>query len=60
LWIVRGERHQDADAPNAFGLLRTHRERPSHCSTAEQADELAPPHAEHGAPSPGAAADHTS
>jgi len=35
------------------GLLRARRERPRNCPTTEQRDELAPPHAEHGAPSHG-------
>jgi len=40
-------------------LLRARCDRPSRHAT-EQCDELAPPHTEHGAPSMGAAADHTS
>src|SRR5262249_58387233 len=37
------ERHEQADAPHAFGLLRTRRERRSSCHAADS-DEIAPPH----------------
>jgi hypothetical protein len=42
LWIVRGHVHQHADPPHPLGL-RSRRERPSGC-TANEHDELAPPH----------------
>ena len=41
--IVRGCRHQHADAPHALALLRPRRERPRR-RAAEQRDELAPIH----------------
>src|SRR5262249_30145104 len=41
LGIILGQRHQDADAPQAFAL-RAHRQRPSCRRAAEQRDELAP------------------
>jgi hypothetical protein len=44
-------RHQYANAPHALGLLRTHRERPSYRSAAEQSGELPPSKVEHGASS---------
>src|SRR2546421_8126773 len=45
LWIIGSERHQDADAPHAFGLLRSRRQRPRGSRrAAEQRDELAPSH----------------
>ena len=40
--IVRGDGHEHADPPHAFGLLRPRRERPRCRRTAEQRDELAP------------------
>jgi hypothetical protein len=40
--IVRGERHQHADAPHALALLRARGERPSSCYAGNQRDELAP------------------
>src|SRR5258706_2734390 len=44
LQIVRGEWHEHADVPHALALLRAGRERPRGRRTAEQRDELAPPH----------------
>src|SRR5262249_26331597 len=41
--IVRGERHEHADAPHTLELLRTRYERPSSCHAADSA-EIAPPH----------------
>src|SRR5262249_61126557 len=38
--IVRGQIHEHTDAPQAFALLRVHRDRP-HPRAAEQRDELA-------------------
>jgi hypothetical protein len=43
--IVRGQRHQHADAPQAFALLRPHRKRPCDSRAAEQRDDLTSPHA---------------
>ena len=57
--IVRGCGQEHADAPHPLGLLRARRERPRRRRAAEQRDELAPPHGEHGGSLPGAAADHT-
>jgi len=51
--IIGGEVHQHADAPHPLALLRARRERPSTCCrAAEQRDELASSHVEHGASSP--------
>ena len=58
--IVRGRGHEHADAPHPLGLLRARRERPRRRRAAEQRDELAPSHVEHGGPLPGASADHIS
>jgi hypothetical protein len=44
--------HQHADPPHPLGLLRACRERPSSRRAAEQHDELASSHVEHGASSP--------
>jgi hypothetical protein len=41
--IVR-ERHEHADAPHAFGLLRPRRQRPADRRAAKQRDEIAPFH----------------
>src|SRR5262249_18120076 len=41
--IVRGQRHEHADAPHAVGLLRARRQRPRRCRAAEKRDELPPP-----------------
>jgi len=46
----RSDIQEHPDAPYPFGLLRARRQRPRRRAT-EQRDELAPPHAEHGAPS---------
>src|SRR5262245_20473713 len=45
-WIVRGRGHQHADPPHSLRLLRPRRKRPCRRCTAEQRDELAPPHVE--------------
>jgi hypothetical protein len=50
--IARSHRHQHADPPHPLGLLRARRERPSNRRAAEQRDELASSHVEHGASSP--------
>src|SRR6516165_11624223 len=42
--IALGIRHQHADPPHAFGLLRARRQRPRGSRSAEQRDELAPRH----------------
>src|SRR5262249_44049275 len=44
LRIVRGVRHEHADAPQALALLRARRERPRHGRAAEKQYELAAPH----------------
>src|SRR5262249_49516929 len=41
--VALGMRHQHADLPHPFALLRARRERPCH-RAAEKRDELAPPH----------------
>jgi hypothetical protein len=43
-WIIRGARQQYADASHLLALLRACGERPRYRPTAEQRDELAPPH----------------
>src|SRR5262245_20685398 len=45
--IIRGRAHVYAYAPHPLALLRASRERPRHCHTAEQRDELAAPDASH-------------
>jgi len=45
--IVRGSEHEHADAPHPLALLRACRERPRN-GAAEQRDELAAFHVEHG------------
>ena len=47
-WIVLGERIQHANPSDAVGLLRARREGPRCRRAAEQRDELAPFHVEHG------------
>src|SRR5262249_25360201 len=42
--VVRHCGYEYADTPHALGLLRTRRERPRRCRTAEKREELAPPH----------------
>ena len=42
-WIVRGQRHEHADAPHPLGLLRARRQRPR-CRAAEQTEKFAPLH----------------
>jgi hypothetical protein len=46
--IVRGSEHEHADAPHPPGLLRARGERPRGRCAAEQRDEIASLHAEHG------------
>jgi hypothetical protein len=49
--IVRGQAHEDANAPHPLGLLRTRRQRPR-SRAAEERDELAPSDVEHGGTQP--------
>src|SRR6266478_4512164 len=46
--IAFRNRHQHADTTNSLRLLRARRERPCGCCAAEQRDELAASHVEHG------------
>jgi hypothetical protein len=50
--MVFGKRHEHADAPHPFGLLRARCEWPGHRPTAEQRDEIAASHVEHAASLP--------
>jgi hypothetical protein len=54
---IIGQKTNPVDLPN---LLRARRERPRRRRAAEQRDELAASHVEHGGSLPGAAADHIS
>src|SRR6516164_6546748 len=47
-WIFLRIVHQHCDPAHPVGLLRTHRERPGGCRAAEQRDEIAASHVEHG------------
>jgi hypothetical protein len=44
VWIVCGAVHKQTDPPQLLGLLCLHGERPRHCCTGDNGDELAPPH----------------
>jgi hypothetical protein len=46
--IVRNPRHEHANVPQTFRLLRARRERPTSRRAAEQRDELASLYVEHG------------
>src|SRR5262249_27623484 len=48
LWTAGEKRHDHADPPPAPAVLRPPRERPRRSDAAEQRDELAPFHVEHG------------
>src|SRR6516165_2132652 len=43
-WIGGGITHEHPDPPNLIGLLRVRRERPCYCCTADERNELPPPH----------------
>src|SRR5262249_31508242 len=42
--VALGKRHQHADAPHPFALLRARRERPRNCCGPEERDEVAAVH----------------
>jgi hypothetical protein len=48
--IVGRQGQQHADPPHPVALLRPRRERPCRRRAAEQDDDIAPSHVEHGAP----------